>query len=87
MIETSKDILYLVLAFCVLWFTVFLCWSLYYFIRLMKQINQSVEDVRKRFERVTGIFTVLKSKMFTEGVKGLMAMISGFAKKKSNKNK
>ena len=47
MIETSKDILYLVIAFCVLWLTVFLCWALYYMIRMLKQTNQFLEDVKQ----------------------------------------
>ncbi len=69
-IETSKDILNIVLAFCVLWFTAFLCWALYYVITLLRDasrtvgeikdrlhaIDDAVRGVRERFETAVGSF-------------------------------
>jgi len=85
MLETSKDILYLVLAFCILWFTAFLCWFLYYLVRLVKQANETVEDIRQHFARVTSIMGILKNKMFTEGVKKIFSFVENKAKGKKRK--
>jgi len=75
MLETSQDLFYLVLAFCVLWLTVFLCWALYYMIRMLKQTNQFLEDVKQKIERVSSLFGFLKSKLFTEALKGLSHLV------------
>ncbi|MDD3284589.1 MAG: hypothetical protein PHZ07_03280 [Patescibacteria group bacterium] len=42
MIESSKDILNLVIAFCILWFTVFVCWFIYYMISTIKKVHDSI---------------------------------------------
>ncbi len=75
MIETSKDILYLVIAFCVLWVTVFLCWMLYYLTRILKNANQIVEEFRSRLQMLTEAINYLRDKV--ENIHGLLSMASG----------
>ena len=72
MFESSKDIFYIVLSFCIFWLTVFLCWALYYLIRMLKQTNALMSDMRDRIEQITNVITVLKSKLVEYGMKGLM---------------
>ena len=62
MITETKDILYLVLAFCVLWFTIFVCWLLYYFIAIMREMKGTANDVRERINRVMSALDTLKEK-------------------------
>lgn len=62
MITDAKDILYLVLAFCVLWFTIFVCWLLYYFIAIMREARGMAQDVRDRLNRVAAGIEALKEK-------------------------
>ncbi len=62
MIGDAKDIFYLVLAFCVLWFTIFVCWLLYYFIAIMREARGTVKDVREKINKALGIFESLKEK-------------------------
>ena len=62
MITDTKDILYLVLAFCVLWFTIFVCWLLYYFIAIMRETRGMAKDVRDQMNRLMSIFDGLKEK-------------------------
>ncbi|MBI4135896.1 hypothetical protein HY477_04160 [Candidatus Uhrbacteria bacterium] len=62
MIGDTKDILYLVLAFCVLWFTIFVCWLLYYFIAIMREARGMTKDVREKINKALGIFESLKEK-------------------------
>jgi len=63
MITETKDILYLVLAFCVLWFTIFVCWLLYYFIAIMREMRGMTKDMRDKVNHVMGIFDSLKEKL------------------------
>ncbi|MBT5338111.1 hypothetical protein HN858_02585 [Candidatus Falkowbacteria bacterium] len=83
MLETSQDLFYLVLAFSILWFTVFLCITLYYVIRLLRQTNEVFSDFREKVTHAMSIFTFLKSKAVSEAVKGVV----GAVKKRKTKNK
>jgi hypothetical protein len=42
MIETSKDLLFVVLALCILWLTIFLTWFLYYVIAIVRDAKKIV---------------------------------------------
>lgn len=75
MIETSKDILYLVIAFCVLWVTVFLCWMFYYVTRILKNANQIAEEFRSRLQMLTEGINYLRGKI--ESIHSLVSMASG----------
>lgn len=63
MIADSKDILYLVLAFCVLWFTIFVCWLLYYFIAIMRDTRGMVKDVRDKIKKIDEAVRVVREKV------------------------
>jgi len=52
LIESSKDLLYVVLAFSVLWLTVFLSWLLYYVIAIVRDTESLVRQVRGAVEKV-----------------------------------
>lgn len=71
-IDSSKDILYLVISFCVLWVTVFLCWMLYYIMRLLRNANQIVEEFRMRLQNLTEAINYIKGKV--EHISGLMTV-------------
>lgn len=47
-----KDILYMVLAFCALWFTAFLCFALYHVARFMKRMQELSSDTRQKFDEL-----------------------------------
>lgn len=81
MFETSKDILYLVISFCVLWTTVFLCWMFYYVMRILRNANQIVEEFRVRLQALTEAINYVRGKvehmsglmnLFTSGVGGMV---------------
>ena len=44
----SQDILFIVLAFCALWFTTFLCWLLYQAASLVKRIHAVVDEMKDK---------------------------------------
>ena len=63
MLETSKDLLYIVIAFCVLWFTIFICWMIYYMAMILKRIHLVMETFTKTLEAVRRFFENAKSKI------------------------
>ncbi|MEK7665348.1 MAG: hypothetical protein AAB337_00520 [Patescibacteria group bacterium] len=66
----SKDILFFVLAFCVLWFTLFLSWLIWQVASILRNVNdvigeakeklglieKAITGIRERFEKTTSIF-------------------------------
>jgi hypothetical protein len=63
MIESSKDLLYLVLGFSILWFTIFVCWALYYVIVMLRNVSQVTTSVKEKLELVDSILRLVKEKM------------------------
>jgi len=77
MLETSKDLLFVVIAFCILWFTVFVCWALYYVIVMLRNISKMTISIREKMEVVDKILKLIKEKL--EKGSSHMAMISDSA--------
>jgi len=63
MLETSKDILNIVIAFCVLWFTIFVCWVIYYLAMILKRIHSVMETFTKTLDAVRHFFENAKDKV------------------------
>lgn len=59
----SQDILYLVLAFCVLWLTIFLIWFIYYLIVTIRQFYQVTRDMKRRVDQVDEVIRMAKEKI------------------------
>jgi len=62
MIETSKDLLYVVLAFSVLWLTIFISWMLYYVIMMLRHVNQLITSFKEKVEKVSQAVEKIKEK-------------------------
>jgi biopolymer transport protein ExbB/TolQ len=62
-IETSKDILYIVLAFCVLWLTIFMSWLLYYFIGMARNAYRLVQGFSNTIKKTDELIKTLKEKI------------------------
>lgn len=75
MFGNSKDILYLVISFCILWVTVFLCWMLYYVMRLLRNANRIVEEFRSKLQVLTDTLNYIRGKV--EHISGLMTLTTG----------
>ncbi|MEY4744775.1 MAG: hypothetical protein RL272_720 [Candidatus Parcubacteria bacterium] len=63
LIESSKDLLFVVLAFCVLWLTVFLSWLLYYIIAIVRDAESLIRQVRGAVEKVDSLAHAVHEKM------------------------
>lgn len=83
MLETSKDVLYLVLSFCIIWVTVFLCWTFYYLGRILKNSNKIVEEFRIRIQAISESIDYVRGKV--ENISDLLTLagsgVTGFMKK------
>lgn len=83
MFENSKDILYLVISFCVLWVTVFLCWMFYQAMRLLRNANQIVEEFRVRLQGLMDTVNHIRARV--EQLSSLLTLVNsgaaGLAKK------
>lgn len=62
----AQDILFIILAFCVLWVTVFVCWFLFQVAMVIKNINGLLHEIKFQFERFDQTLNGIKSK-FEEG--------------------
>ena len=92
MLETSKDLLLIILAVCILGFTIFICWAIYYFVMILRQANQIVNDIREKIKKIDDTITLIKEKiehsatylgLLAEGVKQMMV----YMKEKKEKRK
>jgi hypothetical protein len=62
MIETSKDLLFIILAFCILWLTIFLSWLLYYVISIVRDAESLVRQIKGAVEKVDHLAHTVREK-------------------------
>ncbi len=63
MIESTKDILYIVIAFCVLWFTIFVCWAVYYVAMILREVRTVMADARQKIALLEKVLMAFKEKL------------------------
>lgn len=76
-LETSQDLLYLVLSLCILWFTVFFCWLLYQAARVLKNANDIIENLTQKLELIADAVEYMREKI--DKVSGHMGIVSKVA--------
>jgi translation initiation factor 2 alpha subunit (eIF-2alpha) len=59
----SKDIFYIVLAFCALWFTAFLCFALYHVAAFMKRMQDLSSHAKEKFDEAMETVRVIRMKV------------------------
>lgn len=73
-LESSKDILFLVLAFSALWFTAFVCWALYYVITILRDGAHAVREIRDRIAAIDEAVHAVREKI--EGSLGSFGIVA-----------
>ncbi len=95
-IETTQDLLYLILAIVAAVVAGFLSWGLYELARLLRQTNDVVTETRNRVERIESGIMGLKERfessmgyvaMLAEGGKSLFSLLRSREEKKETKTK
>lgn len=62
-IETSKDLLFVVLAFSILWLTIFISWLLYYAIAIVRDTKSLVRQIKGAIGKVEEVAHSAHDKM------------------------
>ena len=70
----TQDILFIVLAFCALWFTAFLCWLLFQAAGLLKRLHGLVDELKTKLDNLESSIMGMKRKF-----DGNVALITGIA--------
>jgi biopolymer transport protein ExbB/TolQ len=74
MFQSSKDILFLVISFCIISLTVFLCWMFYYLMRIFKDTSKIIEEFRMRLQSLTDMIKNISDKV--EKLHGVISLVS-----------
>lgn len=93
MFQTSKDILFIALGIAILAISFFLCFFLYYLIRLVKEFYEAGRSIKKTFLRIDGISKNLKEKLkeftliplLSEAIKAFIGFLKEKQRKKEEK--
>ena len=83
MLESSKDLLYIVLSLCILWFTIFLCWLIYQAARVLKNANEIIENLTHKLELISDAVGFIKGKVdhLSTSMGTVSGLISGLVEK------
>lgn len=91
LIQDSKDLLYVVLAFCILWLTIFIAWFIYYLAMMMRQFYVIIKNVREKVKKVDETIDIIKDKiehsasylsLIGDGVKKIVEVAKEYSGKK-----
>ncbi len=74
-IESTKDIYWLVLSFCILWLTLFITWLLYYFIKMFRQLSSITTKVEETVSMIHGMVKAVHSRS-----ENLVSYVAGILK-------
>lgn len=72
----SQDILYIVLAFCALWFTAFLCWLMYQVVTVVRHAHDVLSAAERKLDLLERSVTGIKAK-FESGASMFMTVADG----------
>jgi len=84
MLETSRDVFYLVLSLAIAAVAFFFCWIAYYFAMTIKQVFSAVREMRQRLSKLDDLIKSLKEKiehstsyllLIGEGIKKLVDVL------------
>lgn len=75
----SQDILYIVLAFCALWVTAFMCWLIWQIAMILKNINDVMSEAREKIAKIEEAITGIRNK-FERATVGLSFLVDGIRK-------
>ena len=63
MLQSSKDLFYIVLAFSALWLTIFLCWMIYSVAMVLRNGNDMIHEMRERLRGISEALDFMRDKV------------------------
>lgn len=91
MLESSRDVLNLVIALCVFLITVFFCWLIYYFAMIIKNARDLIKSAKEKIDLIDSLVSAIKTRVehsatyLTLLVDGIEKVVS-FLQNKNTKN-
>jgi hypothetical protein len=73
------DILYIVLAFCVLWFTAAVFWLIWQVASILRNVNETMTVAREKISKIEGALTAIKNK-FEHATGAVTVLVEGIKK-------
>jgi hypothetical protein len=62
-IETTKDLFWLGLSLSIVLFTLFVCWGMFYFIMILKDLRETVKSLKRKLDLFEDFLTTVKEKI------------------------
>ncbi|MFA6474585.1 MAG: hypothetical protein WCV88_00100 [Patescibacteria group bacterium] len=89
MIFTTQDILYVTVSVCILLFTIFLIWIMYYLVQITRQSNEMITDFRDKMEELDASVKVIKDKVneSVDQIGSVLDIVRALAGKSSKKKR
>lgn len=63
MLNTSKDLLYIILSISISFVTIFICWLFYYLISIIKDVREITDGVNDKVKKVDSIINKINEKI------------------------
>lgn len=95
-LESSKDLLFIVIAFCLLWLTIFTSWAIYYIAQILKEARDTFRNMRSALGLVEKLVSTIQNKVesssshlafLAESVKQGMQFVNERKAKKATRTK
>lgn len=85
--NSSLEILWIVLAFCALWVTAFLCWAVYHIAMVARNIHLVLDDAKHALGQIEVAITNVKEKIdhHAKLLDPLVALAGSIIKQQRNK--
>ena len=86
---STLEILWIVLAFCALWVTAFICWAVYHIAMVARNIHFVLSDAKHALAQIENAITGVKEKMehHSKLLDPLIALAGGAIAKAKKKEK
>jgi len=90
LLNTSRDLLNIAIAASIVGFTVFICWSIFYFVMILRQAFFGIKEMRERLHKIDEVIKAFKEKiessvsyllLISEGMKKLVEVIKNISSK------
>jgi len=82
-VYSGQELLYVVLAICIVWFTIFLCWLLYQAARVLRNANTVIETLAHKLELINEGVQFIRNRIdkVSKNVNIVSTLLGGFVEK------
>lgn len=93
MLENSIDLVWIALAFAILWISIFVGWGAYYLAMILRDVSRVTASVRKKMAIIDQILETIKKKVDTTAnylpplLEGITKLVGHFKEKKVKESK